>query len=292
MKPRFIMLGLLTLATGAVVDVAAAGVPSSSVLRVTSGGVERELILRTPPLGAPQALVLIFHGGGGSARFMAQRTNTFTDLLLRRGYAVAFMNGSSRRDGRNLRTWNGGHCCAYAMTAKIDEADYIDHAVAAIAMQVPVDRSRVFLMGHSNGGMVAYRWTATLHTPVRGIVVISSAMFADQPIIPQGTSAFLIHTLDDDNVAFDASSPPKQKRAWNAPFLPFPDVEARMADLLGCGNSTQQRVVEGVTRRDRSCSKGAELTVVVSAQGGHEWPKVIPGFSLEEAILNFLDQQR
>ncbi|MGE3978798.1 MAG: PHB depolymerase family esterase [Nitrospira sp.] len=290
---RFLpVIGGLTLAVCAMGVSAADRLPSSIVLTAISGGVERELILRAQPIGTPQPLVLIFHGGGGSAQFMARRTSAFTDLLLSRGYAVAFMNGSSRRDAQNLRTWNGGHCCAYAMTAKVDEGDYIDQAIATIAAQTPVDRSRIFLMGHSNGGMVAYRWPATLRTKVRGIVVISSAMFDDQPAIPQGTSAFLIHTRDDHNVAFDASFAPKQKRAWNAPPLSFTETEARMAQMLGCGSPNEQKVVEGVTRRDHSCAKGAELAVVVSATGGHAWPKSIPGFSLEEAILKFLDRQQ
>lgn len=129
-----------------------------------SGGVEREIVLRAQPMNTPQPLVLIFHGGGGSAQFMARRSGSFAGLLLRQGYAVAFMNGSSRRDGQNLRTWNGGHCCAYAMTTKIDEADYIDQAVTVIAAQAPIDRSRIFLIGHSNGGMIAYRWPTALHT--------------------------------------------------------------------------------------------------------------------------------
>ena len=236
--------------------------------------------------------MLIFHGGGGSAQFMTKRSSTFADLLLSRGYAAAFMNGSSRRDGRNLRTWNGGHCCAYAMTTKIDEGDYIDQAVATIAEHTPVDPSRIFLLGHSNGGMVAYRWPATLRTKVRGIVVISSAMFADQPLIPIGTSAFLTHTRNDDNVAFDASFAPKQKRAWNASPLPFPEAEARMTKRLDCDNPNEQKVAEGVTQRNHACAKGAELTVVISATGGHEWPKSIPRFSLEDAILTFLDRQR
>lgn len=286
------VIGGLTLAVCAMGVSAADRVPSNTVFTVTSDGVERELILRAQPIGTPQPLVLIFHGGGGSAQFMARRSSSFADLLLSRGYAVAFMNGSSRRDGQNLRTWNGAHCCAYAMTAKIDEGDYIDQAIATIAAQATVDRSRIFLMGHSNGGMVAYRWPATLRTKVRGIVVISSAMFADQPTILQGISAFLIHTRDDDNIAFDASFAPKQKRAWNAPPLPFLDAEARMARMLGCDSPNEQKMAEGVTRRDHSCAKGAELTVVVSATGGHAWPKSIPGFSLEDAILKFLDRQQ
>ncbi len=292
MRRILAVIGLLPLVVCAVEVSAADRLPSSTELTVTSGGVERKLILRAQPMGTPQPLVLIFHGGGGSAQFMAQRASAFADLLLSRGYAVAFMNGSFRRDSQNLRTWNGGHCCAYAMTAKIDEGDYIDQAIATIAAQTPVDRSRIFLMGHSNGGMVTYRSPTTLQTKVRGIVVISSAMFADQPAIPQGISAFLIHTRDDDNVAFDASFAPKQKRAWNAPPLPFPETEARMAEMLGCGSPKEQKVTDSVTRRDHACAKGTELTVIVSTRGGHAWPKSIPGFSLEETILTFLDHQR
>ncbi|MBS0154003.1 MAG: alpha/beta fold hydrolase [Nitrospira sp.] len=292
MRRVLALISLLALTTS-IAEVSAAGrLPSSIVLTVTSGGVERDFILHAQPTDTPKPLVLIFHGGGGSAQFMVRRSSAFADLLLTRGYAVAFMNGSSHRDGRNFRTWNGGHCCAHAMTTKIDEGNYIDQAIAAIAAHTPVDRSRIFLMGHSNGGMVTYRWLATLRTKVRGIVVISSAMFADQPAIPQGTSAFLTHTHDDNNVAFNASFAPKQKRAWDAPPLPFLEAEARMAQLLDCDNPNEQRVADGVIKRDHTCTSGAELTVVVSETGGHEWPKSIPGFSLEGAILMFLDHQR
>ena len=287
-----ITIGLLALAASTVGASPADRLSSDTVLTVMSGGVEREIALRAQPMNTPQPLVLIFHGGGGSAQSMARRSSSFAGLLLRQGYAVAFMNGSSRRDGQNLRTWNGGHCCAYAMTAKIDEADYIDQAVTVIAAQAPIDPSRIFLMGHSNGGMIAYRWPTALHTKVRGIVVISSAMFADQPVMPHGTSAFLTHTLDDDTIAFDASFAPKQTRAWNAPPLPFPEAEARMAEMLGCGSPKERKVTDGVTQRDHACAKGTELTVIVSTRGGHAWPKSIPGFSLEEAILTFLDRQR
>ncbi|MEZ5933698.1 MAG: alpha/beta fold hydrolase [Alphaproteobacteria bacterium] len=261
-------------------------------MTVSSHGDKRELILRARPTDAPQPLVMIFHGGGGSAWFMARRTSSFADRLLDSGYAVAFMNGSSRRGGRNLRTWNGGHCCAYAMTEAIDDVDYIDRAVPEIAARISLDGSRVFLMGHSNGGMLAYRVPADMGTPVRGIVVISSAMFDDQPRLPQGISAFLTHARDDDNIAFDASFPPKQQRAWDAPPLHFLETEARMADMLDCGKPVPQSAIQDVAMRARRCAGGAELTVVVSATGGHEWPKSIPGFSLEDSILGFLDRQQ
>ena len=284
-------IGLFGLAACAAAASTTDDLSSGTVLTVASGGVERKLIAHARPDGMQQPLILIFHGGGG-AQSMARRTRSFANQLLVKGYVVALMNGSSRRGGQNLRTWNGGHCCGYAMTAGVNEVDYIDKAIAAIAARTALDKSRIFLMGHSNGGMVSYRSPADMQTPVRGIVVISSAMFDDQPPIAQGISAFLTHARDDDNIAFDASFEPKHKRAWNATPLPFRQTESRMAHMLGCGSPERQSEAGGIARRNRNCAEGADMTVVVSATGGHEWPKSIPGFSLEDAILEFLDRQR
>ncbi len=292
MKSCFASISLLALAACAGTASDADTLSGGTSLTVSSHGEDRKLILHALPADAPQPLVMIFHGGGGSAGFMAQRTRSFTDQMLDRGYAVAFMNGSSRLGGRNLRTWNGGHCCAYAMRTGIDEVDYIDRAVAAIAARLSLDRSRIFLMGHSNGGMVAYQAAADMGTAVRGIVVISSAMFGDQPRLPQGISAFLTHALDDDNIAFDALSPPKQQRAWDAPPLPFLEAELALVDMLNCGDPERKGDGKDIAMRIRHCAGQAELAVVVSAAGGHGWPKVIPGFSLEHAILEFLDRQQ
>ena len=103
-------------------------------LSVQAGRDTREVILYAPAKAdGPVPVVLIFHGGGGGADWMAGKSRDLTRTLTSAGYAVSFMNGSSRRGGDNLRTWNAVHCSAFAQRNKIDETAYADAAIEAIA---------------------------------------------------------------------------------------------------------------------------------------------------------------
>ena len=168
--------------------------PKAEPLSVKAGKDQRELILYTPQdISRDVPVVLVFHGGGGGAEWMASKSRKLTRTFTEAGYAVAYMNGSSRRDGEKLRTWNAAHCCAYAQRQNIDEAAYIDAAMDALDRKTGIDRTRIFLVGHSNGAMLAYRVAGQMKDAPRAIAPISGAIFADQPGIPARTSIFMYH---------------------------------------------------------------------------------------------------
>lgn len=52
------------------------------------------------------------------------------------------------------RAWNAGICCALALR---NDVGYLVDVVHAVAAAVPVDLSRVYVVGFSNGGMMALR---------------------------------------------------------------------------------------------------------------------------------------
>jgi poly(3-hydroxybutyrate) depolymerase len=52
------------------------------------------------------------------------------------------------------RAWNAGFCCAGASG---DDVSYLRHVVAAAERSTPVDLRRVYVVGLSNGGMMATR---------------------------------------------------------------------------------------------------------------------------------------
>lgn len=52
------------------------------------------------------------------------------------------------------RAWNAGPCCGGASG---DDVAYLRRVVAAVEGRIPVDRSRVYVLGLSNGGMMATR---------------------------------------------------------------------------------------------------------------------------------------
>lgn len=263
-------------------------------LTVMAGRQARDLILYAPEDSrGPVPLVMVFHGGGGGADWMAGKSRTLTRTLTEAGYAVAYMNGSSRRDGDNLRTWNAAHCCAYAQRRKIDEAAYADAAIEALDRKLGIDRSRVFLAGHSNGAMLSYRLASAMKVTPRAIASISGAIFADQPAIPARTSIFMYHTKDDEVLSYSGNPDDKAERWRTAPHLGFLKAEAKLSELKTCGPAKANSPAKGLTSTTRACTGGSVLIGVTAETGGHEWaPSAPAGSSLEQTLVEFFDSQR
>lgn len=76
-------------------------------------------------------------------------------LQAQRAALARFVNEVATGEPSTLRAWNAGTaCCGGAAT---DDVSYLRRVVAAVARKVPVDRHRVYVVGLSNGGMMATR---------------------------------------------------------------------------------------------------------------------------------------
>lgn len=107
-------------------------------------------------------LVLALHGLGSTGAAFAQLTglSAFAD---QHGFAVAYPDahpaphvlgltrGSSANSGR---AWNAGDCCG---DASANDVAYLVDVVAAAAQHTKIDKHRVYVIGLSNGGMMALR---------------------------------------------------------------------------------------------------------------------------------------
>ena len=267
--------------------------PDAETVTVKIGKTTREAILYPRDTAAgPSPVVLVFHGGGGGAEWMANRSTALTRTLSGAGYIVVYMNGSSRRDTEKLRTWNAVHCCAYAAKKKIDDAAYADAVIEALDRRLDIDRTRIFLMGHSNGAMLSYRIAGQMKTTPRAIAPISGAIFADQPDVPDRTSIFMYHGVDDDVLSYDGNPEDKAERWRTAPHLGFLKAEAKLAELKSCGAPVGSGVDGGVQTTERACTGGSTLVAVTAPSGGHEWPSNAPGYRIEDALLAFFERQR
>lgn len=284
----------LILAAVALFTLASPVLAAPETLTVKAGKAERELILYAPAKSnAPVPLVLVFHGGGGGDDWMANKSRELTRTLNEAGYAVAYMNGSARRDGEKLRTWNAVHCCAYAQRKKVDEAAYADAAVEAIDKKLGIDRSRIFLTGHSNGAMLSWRLAGAMKVTPRAIAPISGAIFADQPDVPDRTSVFMYHAKDDEVLSFDGNPDDKAERWRTAPHMAFLKAEAKVAELKSCGAATTLPGLSGLTVTTRTCAGGSELVATAADTGGHEWPaRPQADYRIETELLAFFERQR
>lgn len=270
-----------------------APLPEAKTITVKAGKTSREAILYKPAATkGPFPVALVFHGGGGGAEWMAEKSEDLTRTLAGAGYVVVYMNGSSRRDSEKLRTWNAVHCCAYAQRKKINEAVYADSVVDTLAKTIDIDRTRIYLMGHSNGAMLTYRLAGAMKNTPRAIAPISGAIFDDQPAIPDSTSIFMYHAIDDTVLSYDGSPEDKAERWRTAPHVAFAAAEAKLAGMKGCRDPLAVPIASGVTMTERYCAGGSQLVAVTGKSGGHEWPSRPEGYTIESAILGFFETQR
>jgi polyhydroxybutyrate depolymerase len=138
----------------------------------TFGGFERTYALVPPKdfdAEKTYPLVVVFHGAGSSGIEMLTGTG-LKDIASEQGYLIAFPNGVEQGWGyldkdelhtRDVYTddWN-------FFAAMVDDAGQFAH----------VDPSRIYVVGLSNGGSLAYRIMCEYPDRVAGVVVMASTL--------------------------------------------------------------------------------------------------------------------
>jgi predicted esterase len=83
-------------------------------------------------------------------------------------------------------SWNAGQpCCGSALSLGLDDVSYLRAIVANAARRTPVDLSRVYVIGFSNGGMMALRAAVEARDVFAGACAIGGDLLvADPPAAP------------------------------------------------------------------------------------------------------------
>jgi len=176
--------------------------PTSGTGTVEVGG--RQVTVHVPGSydpARPVPLVVALHGYTSDA----QELETYLRLTPeseRRGFVYAYPDGSV--DDRGDRFWNATDaCCAFSSPVP-DDSRYLSELISTIQDSYRVDRARVYLIGHSNGGFMAFRMACDHADQVTAIVSLNGANWNDtaqcRPSEP--VSVLAIHSSNDETVAF------------------------------------------------------------------------------------------
>ncbi len=162
----------------------------------------REIRLFTPGTARAEKrpLLIVLHGGLGNAA-QIERSLGMNQVAERHGLLVAYLNGTGGRVFlmANRRTWNAGACCGIARERAIDDVGWIAAVIVALARDHQADPGRVYIMGHSNGAMMSYRFACERPGLVTAVIPISGTLTVDA--CRSGPVAVLhIHGADDDHV--------------------------------------------------------------------------------------------
>jgi polyhydroxybutyrate depolymerase len=271
-------------------DAKASLAPGDYEFQVEHAGQKRYYLVHVPPGGTggdPRPVVLAFHGGGGDAKGM-RRSYGIDRVADRGGFLAVFPEGSGRLD-RKLLTWNAGTCCGYAKDRGVDDVGYVAALLTDLAHRTPVDPTRIYATGHSNGAMMSYRLAAEMSERIAAIAPVAGGMVIASPHPRRPVPILHIQSVDDPRALYEGGlgppfpltrtrvlhpSTPETIRWWvqhnGCPSQPRIGEVLRGAPGSADTSHTAQRVLYG------PCREGSEVTLLRLTGAGHGWPGAAP----------------
>lgn len=228
--------------------------------------------LFVPPGEGRRPLVIALHGGGGNGAQVAKSAGLI-DKAAKEDFILALPEGSSRFG--KLETWNAGGCCAYAMREKIDDIGFIRSMIDELERTQPVDPSRVYVVGMSNGGMMAERVAIELGDRIAGGAVFVGALFGNEPKPVAAVPMLIVNAEKDEQVpvAGGTSTTGIVRRSQGMPYKPSRYAATFWATANRCASGpTKTETADYVRELWSGCASGADVDFYIMKGAEHGWP--------------------
>ena len=233
-------------------------------------GVRRSYLLHLPSSrrpGEPLPLLLVFHGGGGTASNIAEHTG-LTPAAMPRGYAVVYPDGLNGY-------WSDGR----AARAGADDVGFVRVLLDSLRRELPVDSRRIFATGISNGAGMAFRLACDLPGTFAAIAPVAGALpgeLESHCAAAAPVSVLMFQGTDDPLMPYDGGDLSLRRGR----VLPAPTTADLFAQVNGCTEApvvaAQPDTVTDGTRVRRStysgCRDGRDVVLFTIEGGGHTWP--------------------
>lgn len=245
----------------------------SMIHELNVNGTVRTYIVYRPgmPDSKPLPLMIVLHGGLGNARHM-ERTSGMNGIADSEGFIVAYPDGTGGRvkSMKNRRTWNAGRCCGQAVKQNTDDVSFIARMIDDIQVRYRTDARRVYVAGHSNGAMLAYRLACEIPEKIAAVVAVSGTLAVDSCERAKDVPVLHIHGEHDENVPFAGGR--GQYSLANVAHRSVPDTIKLITRPRGCTAAERQILNNDIHASIYHCSGGAPVELYVIEGGGHAWP--------------------
>lgn len=225
----------------------------------------------------PRPLVLFLHGYGGSPRLLDDGLDV--TALAARHHLIPLLP-AGRLDRAGQRFWRAGpSCCDFfgADAAGVDDRARLLALLRDTQRRTGADSQRLYVIGHSNGGHLAYRLACAPDSGLAAIVSLAGADFGDAPCASSTRLSVLqVQSAHDPIVPYQPACVTRPGRPRS---LCYPGAETstrRWALRVGCA---PQRVAERPLRmagglsvqREHyaACPPGLEVAFWTVHGGGH-----------------------
>lgn len=150
---------------------------------------------------SPVALLVNLHGYGGDSASQSSYTFLQKAADLR---GVAYIAPNGLPDTSGSRFWNASSACCNFGNSKVSDVDYISDLIKEISSKVSIDKSRIYLFGHSNGHFMSYKFACSTKGVVTAIAGLAGAMDSDVTKCGKEPMNVLhIHGTSDATILFE-----------------------------------------------------------------------------------------
>ena len=251
-------------------------------------------------------LVVVLHGAFSSAAQIELETG-FSTIADHEGFVVLYPEGMGIFG--LLQHWNGGHCCGKAAHDGLDDVAFIDECIDTVEKRIDIDSERIFVVGFSNGGMMAYRYAAERSVRIAGIAALAASAGGRVtqteewwlPGYPEKPVPLLImHGTADDVVPLEGRGSPANGEVRE--YLPLADTITLWLEANRCSWAFRQERLSGgevEVKRWPDCGDGSEIVVYTLNGWAHRWPgpffiekdEKLDGFDAAVEIWEFFQRQ-
>ena len=146
-------------------------------------------------------LVLLLHGYTSDGATTEAYAN-FRAHVDGYGFCYAYTDGTT--DPLGYKFWNATDACCNLFGSGVDDSGYLLSFIDAVKAQLAIDARRVFIVGHSNGGFMAYRMACDHAGTIAAIASLAGATYKDEtkcaPSVP--VDVLQIHGTADGTIAY------------------------------------------------------------------------------------------
>lgn len=248
---------------------------------VNVAGLVRTYYLHVPahiPKDRAVALVLAFHGGGGTPAGI-ERESGFSGLADREGFLVAYPQGygKSWNDGRNATS-------IAAQRDRIDDLGFVAALLDDIGKDYRIDPKRVFATGISNGAIFSHYLGANLSARIAAIAPVAGGIpepLGEEFNPEKPVSVLVMNGTQDPLVPYQGGKITLPWSATRGAIIGTESAVGKWADHNGCRSvpvtadlpdrdSGDGTSVRRLTYAD--CRDGTEVVLYRIEGGGHTWP--------------------
>jgi polyhydroxybutyrate depolymerase len=250
-------------------------------LAVTSEDTRRRYLVHIPKSydgETPVPVLMVLHGGGGSAAF-AYRVHGWPELSEKAGFLAVFPEATPEHPDRpislwdNLRIWNDGSGRSEVSKRNVDDVGYLSAVLDDVQADFVVDASRIYVTGFSNGASMSFRVGVELADRFAAIAPVSGHLCLEDPRPSRALSMLYIAGLADPINPFDGGLvvTPWGSRRNKPPIMESIHAWLRLIQASEDPASVQQ--VDGVRRaRYGPGGTGCQVQLCTIEGQGHEWP--------------------